>query len=348
MTQNAADWRYWRAELANPGSLPRDTAERIAGYWRIQSAKTKPDYPCYVGYSPEGNVFWAVGRERAKSDKPDEWHDFMSWTFPKCVAITKDAYHAALETGFWPDGKPVWKMTDEQKHGIDISSGDNAAPVDEALSDQIKALAEKINATPEPTTQDAANALSGLLDKMRALLKLAKAQFETEKEPFLEGGRAVDAKWRSIRAPGEEAGIGGEARRKAFLKKEQARLDAEAAEERRKQQAIIDAENERIRQENAQRAAEAAEAGKAEPEEIVPEIAAPAVEAPRATAGAAFGRNSGLKKVTVLDTLDAEALAFHFLETKDVDFINYLTDRARKAIRAKVTLPGVKTKDELQ
>ena len=348
MSQNAADWKYWRAELAAPGSLSRDTTDKVAGYWRVSAAKTKPDTCAAIWYSPEGNVVWAVGRQRPQAGDGKEWDDFMSWTFPKCSAITKEAYHAALETGFWPDGKPVWQMTDEQKLGIEIPSGDNAAPVDESLADQITSLAATIDKTPEPSTQDQANALSGLLDKMRVLLRLAEAERVKLKEPHLQAGREVDATWTAIKAPGERSGIAGEARRKAFLKKEQARLDAEAAEERRKQQAIIDAENQRIREENAKRAAEAAEADVPEPAAVVPEIAAPAVEAQRATAGSAFGRASGLKKVTVLDTLDAEALAFHFLETKDVDFINYLTDRAKKAIRAKVTLPGVKTKDELQ
>lgn len=344
MTTNL--YAYWRQELKTPGQS-RDTADTPTdGFYRAKAAKTKPDYGVAIWRAPEGEVI-QIGNRQITGDSSDG-HDFRDGAWQHCEAVTKEVYDAAMETGFWPDGKNARKMSDEERMGIDISAGDNAAPIEESLADQIATLAEKIDGTVEPTTQDQANTLSGLLDKMRALLKLAEAQRVTEKEPFLQGSRDVDAKWKAIGEPGGNAYRAGEERRKAFLKKEQARLDAIAAEERRKQQAIIDAENERIRQENEKRAAEAAEAGEPEPAPVMPEISAPAVEAQRATAGSTFGRSSGLRKVTVVDTVDVAVLTKHFIDSADEDFATYLNTRAAKAVRAKVKLPGVTTKEELQ
>lgn len=345
-----ADTRYlyWRAELKNPKSQSRDTADGYTdGFWRAHAAKTKTDYPVAIWHDGDDEMI-QVGRKQFAGNLP-EGNDFRDGTWQHCTAVTKEEYDAAVETGFWPDGKPARKMDETERMGIDISAGDNAAPVEETIADQITSLAAKIDKTPEPTTQDQANALSGLLDKMRVLLRLAEAERVKLKEPHLQAGREVDATWSAIKTPGEQAGIAGEARRKAFLRKEQARLDEEARQERIKQQAVIAAENERIRLENEARFAEAQQAGAADVE-LVPEVTAPApiVEPPRATAGSAFGRASGLKKVKVVDAIDYPVLTKHLLDVGDENFREYLMTRAKAATRAKVTLPGVLTKDELQ
>lgn len=344
----ATDWRYWRSELKEPGSQPRDTNDRVAGYYRSDGARTKPSWPVAIWYDDAGPHI-KVGN--SQKDGETEYMTFKGEaTWLRCVAVEHAEYLAAMEFGKWPsDGKHARHLDEAAKHDIDISAGDNAAPVEESLADQITSLAATIDKTAEPSTQDQANTLSGLLDKMRVLLRLAEAERVKLKEPHLQAGREVDATWTAIKAPGEQAGIAGEGRRKAFLRKEQARLDEEARQERFKQQAAIDAENERIRLENEARFSEAQQKGAADVD-LVPEVTAPAaaVEPPRATAGSAFGRASGLKKVKVVDVIDFLILANHFLDGGDEDFRLYLTDRAKKATRAKVTLPGVSTKDELQ
>jgi hypothetical protein len=345
----STDWRYWRAELKAPGSQPRDTNDRVAGYYRSDGARTKPSWPVAVWYDEDGTPHVKVGN--SQKDGEAEYLTFKSEaTWHRCVAVEHADYLVAMETGKWiSDGKHARHLDEAAKHDIDLSPGDNAAPVEESLADQIKALADKIDATPEPTTQEQANALSGHLDKMRALLRLAEAERVKLKEPHLQAGREIDATWAAVKQPGEQAGIAGEGRRKAFLRKEQARLDAIAEQERIDRQKAIDAENERIRLENEARFAEAQQAGAADVE-LEPEVTAPApaVEPPRATAGSAFGRASGLKRVKVVDAIDYPVLTKHFLDVGDEDFRNYLMDRAKKATRAKVTLPGVSVRDEMQ
>lgn len=352
------NYDLWNAELKNP--VPEsDRLERsvdplmMSGFWRIEAAKTKADYPVAI-WTGEGQTatMFKIGLKLMNTEQnADKWQEFLDQTWPLCHAVSTPAYHAAMASGFWADGKPARKMSDEEKLGIDVKPGDNQAPVEEALADQIAALVEKADATPEPQTQEQANAATGILDKLRTLLKRAETERVAEKEPHLEAGRAVDAKWALVADPGKRAGVALDERRKSYLRKEQARLDALAAEETRKREEAARAERQRLAdEENARRAAEAAEQGDApaelvKPEDIaVPEVAP--VEAQRATAGTEFGRASGLKKVKVAVIEDKAKLLAALAD--DDDMLAYLQSRADKAMKAKITLPGVKIEEVLK
>jgi len=351
----------WNAELLNPVPAS-DRLERtikptmMSGFWRIEAAKTKADYPVAI-WTGEGQTatMFKIGLKLMNTEQdPNEWQDFLDRTWPLCHAVTTPAYHAAMASGFWADGKPARKMSDEEKLGIDVKPGDNQAPVEEALADQIAALVEKADATPEPQTQEQANAATGILDKLRTLLKRAEAERVAEKEPHLEAGRAVDAKWALIADPGKRAGVALDSRRKAYLLKEQARLDAIAAEETRKREEAARAEQERIRLEREAEFRQHAEEAGLPQEDVdrhiaetpVPEVKVEPVEAQRATAGTEFGRASGLKKVKVAVIVDKAALLAALAD--DADMLEYLQSRADKALKAKITLPGVKIEEVLK
>lgn len=343
----AQNWDYWLADLKEPQG--RDVTDPGQGFWRHKAAKTKTDWPIAIWFEGEEPQIKVGNSLKSGTDELLEFLSGATWL--NAVAVSHADYKAAMSDGFWPgDGKPARKMDDAERMGIDTAAGENNAPIEETLADQIAAAVAKANAMPEPKTQAEADAATGLVDKLRKLWKLADNQRVEEKRPYDEAAQAVQDKWLPIMTPAKDAGAGLDTRRKAFLKKEQARLDAIAAEERRKQQAIVDAENERIRKENAERAAEAAKDGNplGVGVPLEPEIAAPVVETQRATASSTFGRASGLKEITVLDTLDVGVLAKHFIDTNDDDFREYLEKRAKAAIRAKVSLPGVTTKKELQ
>lgn len=329
-------WSVWRAELANPTPeerrLDRPTEpDKINGYWRSIGGKTKHDEPILI-WTKEGakaTIFqrgpWD-GQKRQPMNTTQhraQWDQFIAIGWLKCVAVSKADYTVAMETGRWPDGKPAKPMSQDEKLGIAIPEGDNAPPKEESLADQITALAERLDEVPEPGTQEEANTISELLDRMRRLLQLAEDERVREKEPFLRGGQQVDAKWAGIKEPGKQAGVKAEARRKAFLKKEQDRKNEEArketerlrkeADERAKaeRERVAEETKKRLAEEVVQRLAEAAE-GEAPPvmteEEIAQraaEAAAEAVPAPvveevkpeRATAGSSYGVSRGLKKV---------------------------------------------------
>ena len=329
----------------------------MTGFWRMQGPKTKPDWPVAIwtdvekdGSAKAATIF-QIGRKIQNTEEHStEWDEFTQYGWLKCVAVTEADWHRAQGTGFWPsDNKPARKMTDEEKLGVETDVGGNNPPADESLADQISNLAEILANSKEPSSKDEATVLAGRLDKMRLLLKKADDERVREKEPHLLASREVDAKWKSIGEPGGNAYREATERQKAWLRKEQARLDAEAAAERKRLKEAAEAENERIRKENEARIAAQAEAGiPDEPADLLPEVTAPVVEAPRAVASSAFGRNSGLKKVKIAVIDDLAKLAAHFVETKDAEFIDYCQKRAAAALRGKVTLPGTSSREELQ
>lgn len=269
----------WRAEKANPtpperrDDRPKDHA-LIGGYYRIESAKTKPDYPVLIWTADgETEAIFQIGRKRMRTDThADEWQDFVNGAWLHCVAVDKAAWAAALETGFWPsDNKPARQMSTDEKLGISTEqSGGNDAPIEETLADQIEALADKLEKAKEPTTQAEADALTGDLDRMRALLKKATDVREDEYRPHKDAADAVSTKWATIMKPGQEAGKTAEAKRKAYLAKEQRRLDDIAAEERRKREEearkAAQAERERLQAEADARAEEERERRRVEAE----------------------------------------------------------------------------------
>lgn len=325
-------YAYWQQELKAPGQS-RDVDSKIAGFWRSAGARTKVDWPIAIWYA-DGTPNIKIGNKHEVGFNGEQ--EFMSGaTWLGCSAVSKAEYDAAMATGRWADGKAARNMTEAEKHDIDLTPGDNAAPVEEQLADQIATLAEKIEATSEPTTQAAADALSGLLDKMRVLLREAETRRVEEKYPHRLAAEAVDAKWRMVTGLGAVAGINGETRRKAFLRKEQARIDEEASEERDRQE-----------EERRKAAEEAHQAGDAEKAAEIAAAPLPAAEAPRARAGSATGRATGLRKVKV--GVITERAAFIAALEGQADFDAFLTDKAQKLARAGVELAGMKINEELQ
>jgi len=334
------DYNYWHKELKEPQSQERDTNEHIAGFWRIKAAKTKPDYPVAIWYVNNEQQL-AIGRQKPNAGENDTWFDFIGMTFPKCEAITEQAYKQALETGFWSDGKPARKMDDNEKMGIDVSRGGNNPPIEESIADQIKNLADIAKDIPEPKTQEEANKATVIVDKLRGLWKVAEATRIKEKAPHDEAGKAVQAKWLPIMLPAKEEGVALDKRRKAFLLKEQKRLDDERAEKQRIANEEAKKETERL-QAIADAKAKEEGAGLAEKVEVAPVT----VEEVKATAGGDFGRNSGLRKTRVGVIVDFDKF---IAAIKDApDFIEFLDKKAQSAARSQIALDGLEIKEVLK
>lgn len=336
MTDTDIAYALWFSELKTPtdperrGDRSHDAAV-LSGFWRAVAAKTKPDYPVAIWAGDEGKILFQIGRKlRNTIEHEAEWNDFAESTWLHCIAVRENDYHNAVLGGFWPDGKPARQMDTAERMGIDVKSGDNRAPVDETIEEQIAAAVAKADAIVAVTSEADARVANELAEKLAVLFKMGDAERVKEKTPFDEGAKAVQAKWLPIINPATDARTRVIALTKAWLKAEQKRIDDAAAEERRKRQAEVDAENERIRAENAKRMEEADQSGK--DVDLQPEVAAAPVEAPKAKAASTYGRSTGLRKVTRAKIIDIEKLLIALATHKEmVEFAQTLANRAAKA-----------------
>lgn len=315
------NWNFWRTELASPTPLERredrETNHRLlSGYYRMEAAKSKPDWPVFIWnrVGEDHSVFQIGGMKYDTSANPDKWEEFASSTWLKCRAVSRDDFEVAINPngpGRWPDDqKPSRHISEAERHGIDVTEGDNAAPVDQSINDQIEALVEKADAL-KVTNADEARIANETAEKLNVLFKLGDAERVKAKASFDEGAKAVQAKWLPIINPAADARERLVHIVKAFLRAEQAKLDAARI----------------VTPPDAN--------GRSEP-------------APRARAASTFGRATGLRKVPVAAVENPLTLCQYFIEQNDAGLADYLQSRAAAALRGKVTLPGCISREELQ
>lgn len=346
-------YAVWQAAKRGTAADPQND-QAICGFWRIASAKTKPDTP--VAIWPVGDQQVAkIGRRDPVTEGSKDWHDFIGWGWTKCVPVEKAEYDAAIANGEWADGKSSRQQSDEERLGVAAGEGDNAPPADELIEDQIKAAVESAQAITKVTSADEARKANELAERLQGLYRLGDAQRDKEKRPHDDAAKAVQARWLPIITPAETERKRLIAVAKEWIKTEEARLAREAEAERRKKQAAIDAENERIREANRKAAADAEarrieQLGNApigsepepEPEpELEQEIAPAKVEVPKVQAASTFGRATGLRKVTRGTITDMAALAAALVAIKHPELVELLQKLADRAAKAGVPLAGM-------
>lgn len=352
-------WALFKSELKSPTPMERRddrSTEPLAmtGFWRLRAPKTRIDWPVMIfteadeEKNPTGATIFQIGANVMNTiEHTKEWQGFLEKTWLKCDAVERADYAKALQTGWWGEpvtGKPAKKMTIEERLGIEIpTSGGNAAPLHELYAEEIDRLAQKMNWL-SIDDQDSADFASGMADAMRKLLELAEKERVAEKEPHLNASSAIDANWRNATTDGATAKLKVEQARDKWLRAEDGRRQAAAAEENRKRQADADAaaaaETERLRKQYEQAGQQVDEA---EIAQRVETTIAPVQEVTpeKARASAPTGRATSAKKVPVAPITDVVRLVQHFMDTGDANFADYMRDRAKKAQKAKITLPGV-------
>lgn len=341
MTTDNNSYAVWQA--ARRGIAPDPQSDHnISGFWRIVAAKTKPDTPVAIWPIDENKQVAKIGRRSPVEEGSVDWHDFIGWGWTKCVAVTKPEYDSAIETGEWRDGKPSRARTDEEKLGVATSGGDNAPPADELIEDQIKAAVETAQTITKVTNADEARRANELAERLQGLYRLGDAQRDKEKRPHDEAAKAVQARWLPIITPAETERKRLIAAAKEWIKAEEARVAREVEAERRKRQAAIDAENERIAQANAAKIAEAEKEGgqPIEAEELEP-IAPAVAEVPKVQAASTFGRATGLRTVTRGKITDMAALAAALVAIKHPELVDLLQKLANRAAKANLPLAGM-------
>lgn len=192
------DYAYWRARLAGQDiPLPDEPAP---GRYRIPARRTDG-----VGYRPAKSTpvaIWrnlngrlvAQVRRHSIVDETEEWHEFVSSSWPRCMAVPEEQYaNVAFRDGSWPDES-------------DAVTRSNQAPPDdtlEAITERIADLAREAQRLIDKgaaQTKDEADQASDLANLLGKLEKRADELHEKEKEPHLIAGREVDDRWRAPRS----------------------------------------------------------------------------------------------------------------------------------------------------
>lgn len=225
--------------------------------------------------------------------------------------ITEEVYRRVESGGGWPDA-------------IESLIGDNNPPTDEAEADEVEnACKAALEAAKQPiTNQTEADRLGNHRDRLAKLYTTKEKERKDEKEPHLEAGRQVDAKFKPILAKVEDAGKIVKGVLTKWLVAEQNRINAENAAK-----------------EKADREAREAAAAANQP---LPEPA-PVQEVARPKVGTT-GRATALRTFKSARVTDyAKALAY-FAENSEVkELIQTLADRAA---RADIAVPGCEIHSE--
>jgi hypothetical protein len=318
-------WAWWQAALKNPASigktLPVHDGDAQQGYYRAKN-RDKGFDPVAIFY-PEGSselVAYRAGREV----RPDE-----VWTFCCRYPVTFEDYTAAIDGKGWPDED---KVVAAQVKPPEPTVGDNSAEVDEAdtLKDQIEAALAGMKAY-EKVEDDATaakalslrnrlNELSGQADKIRVKLK----------EPHLEAGKAVDAKFQPLV---KSAKAGADKVRDAIGAWETVKLQAERKRQR-------DIEQARIAAEQAAREQHGETAVVDAPAPVAPVDVAPVAIKP------SYGKAASVQAKIVLDEVtDWTALAVYMSSHAEMqDLLRKLAQRAIDAGRTDV--PGITVREK--
>lgn len=311
-------YEFWRAELASPKSQDRLSvaAEDVWGFWRIEGARTKPDYP-FAAWEENGVTVFKFGRKAPIPAGSEDGQNALAFSFPHAIAVTEEVYKAALLDGTWSDGKPSRQpggVADE--HATEGQS--NYAPVHEVLKERVDSLLEKIAALKPIDSQAKADKLAEYGQGLKAVLTEAAGAKAKESKPYDDALVVIDTNY-AFANVGDGVLKQSRLDLREFLKAEDARL-AKIAEEARKSSEA------------------AGSADDAKPVEVAPP--------PKAKASSAFGRATVLR--TVRKGVITDRAKFLRAVKDDDDVTELLQRKANALARAGTKKPGMEVVEERQ
>lgn len=245
--------------------------------------------------------------------------------------------------------KPITKKadtaaTEEARHTI----GGNHPPVHESLLMELEDVhleASNYLDGADIASHEQAEAVGLFVKKARELKKKAEEARVAEKEPFLEAGRAVDAKFKPITTRADTIVKAAQAPLTRWLEKleaqklEEARVARELAEkaqrEAREAQELAERQGNLEALEEAQRAQDNAD---------LLHKTAKRAEKDKAQVGGGEGRAVGLRTVTIAEVEDYKALLQYIMRTDPQPLRDWLDTYATRALPAQ--LEGVKLRTE--
>lgn len=227
-----ADYDYWKTALSgNPDESLIQPGVVECGYWR------KPEraghYAAIATWrDPEHGIIASVEGRVQIADAI-----FIEKVFAWAVKhpVTEEAFNLHKETGRWPDEAPEVKSSrqnypDDPFEQLMIELETEKSEAEEFLKEPIK-------------TKERADQAAAWADRLSNHAKKAENLRKVEKEPFLEGGRKIDAKWK-VAVDGFGSLVKAfKAAVTPFLREEQARIAEEARKAREAQQVTSQSES---------------------------------------------------------------------------------------------------------
>ncbi len=300
------DYSFWRGSLSGE-QIELTVGRAEPGFYRHQGQ------PVAIWPGANGELVAKVGTGRAVAADAGWCERVFAW----CARhpVTEQAYRDAVEGKPWHDEDATVKVI----AGIGHNSGDEA----EAARDQVAAAtrgAAEYTAIPDDATAARAQSLRARIMEIAADIK---TRHKAEKQPHLEAGRGVDAKWLPLVKDAEAAASFIRAALSAF----------ETGKDRANKAAAQKAEQERI---NAARNPGAG--APPSPEPVAPEKPA------RVRGG--YGRAASVRTVRIAVIADQDAVYRTFRDNAEVKAL--LQKLAQRAITnaPDVAIPGVKIEEQ--
>lgn len=308
------EWYFWREAIAARRGVETERGNPRSGYYRLKDE-------AIAFWREDGEVVcWRSGTQWAAPTKADAVDELFGWCAPHPISF-EDFTHFQ-QHGRWPDQiAPVEVSPDLPPH----------ERADAELTAQREAMAAWVKEIGKIATQEHATKAGNFADAFAKIEKASDEARKAEKEPHLEAGRAVDAKWQPIVKRAAELKAWAKKSTEPFLIAEKARI---AAEEKAAAEARAKAAREA---EEARRRAEATGAPPTAPEP--PPLPAPPPA--KAKAGKVHLRSKTVHEiVSMRDVLTYFAtLNDHSAELKDA--VQLVVNRMS---HAGIKVPGVETK----
>lgn len=333
-------WAWWQTALKDPSligtdKLPVHESEPQQGYYRCR-VKSGDWQPVAIWFDEETGS-WLGYRD---GKEPRDVNELWTWACRN--PVTFDAYEKALAGDGWDD---------EPKKVAGI--GDNSGEADPFEALKIEYLGEVEQVTEflkKPVkTQADADKMAIWKDRLSKIKSRAEALHKVEKQPFLDGGRAVDEKWRTLKEEPKDHIAKMQAHVKPFfdeLKRAEAERQRRAAEEaakaRREAEEAARKANETDQQGTVER-----EAAKIAAEEAAARArqAEKEAEARKVSAGRT-GARMGLRTEKVGVVTDYYKAAKALIDMKHADLLGVIDTLAKRAAKAKMPFDGMEIKEE--
>lgn len=309
------DWDFWHRALAigNGRRLTKEegrslnmTHEPQTGFWRKRN-KSGNDVPVAIWHDGHEMVALIDGKP---GNAADIWTWVCDWPIPE------DVYRAVAERGEpWPGSDPVVL----EQTGV----GHNSCAIDEAevFADQVDAAEAGKDAYAKITDDEQLAAAQSLRSRLLELKAEGEKKHKKEKEPWLEGGRAVDKKWLPNVKRAQAAAD--------FIRQA---MSAFETEKLRKQ-----------RQEEADRLAAEIAATKAAGPVPTPEKPKPAVSS--APIRGSYGRAASVSVINVVTAITDQDALYAFLKDHP-DLKTCMFELAKRAVAKGLDVPGVEVQEQ--